>query len=340
MRAILALVAVTLAGCLSASDGAVDSAATEPKVITDPTDFSDMEGGAGGHLHDYWGGKTQLTILDETRETGATWFGDPFPVASFWPADGVTIPQGAAFVDVTFDWTDETTDAYSPPELFLKTQADSEAVLVAKVEKGVPIRVASTNEMNDLPHQTVSAWNFQFVVGRPDNVRPLRITTPVAIRVEATRGLEIPLYPAHPDRWGGSNELKLVEHGQTSLYWGDTASGEWSCFDGCPIIYAPESGIIVPYDAARVRVEIGLDGESPTRLGLKYHGADTRSFVAAKPTEDSSTKRVYEIPVSTKTTDGPYAKQSLWQFVPYVEAPRENAAYSGTYTIAATVHRS
>lgn len=327
-----------LAGCLESSDAPQTASTDAPIVVTNPGDFSSIENASmdddRAHLHDYWGGKKSLEIVSETQSTGGMWFGDPISWALFTPPPGKVFPLGTGIVRVTVSWTEESTDWYANPELWVKTQEDNAPRKLADLASGDTIELPTTNAMNDLPHQTVSAWEFHFYLTRPDEVRPLTFRGDVTMTVVAEKTLDIPLFPAHPDHWAGATEIALLDDGQDTFYQGNSNRG-WSCFYGCPHAFRPMDGALVPFDAKLVRVTLTAGVGAPTKLGLSWHGADTREFTRMPPTSESGTTRVYDIPVERGVGDGPYALQSLWEFLPYIESPQEDGVHKDTYSISA-----
>lgn len=107
---------------------------------------------------------------------------------------------------------------------------------------------------------------------------------------------------------------------------------------GCPFTYTPADQVIVPFDADRVEVRIEHATAAPFTVGLAYHGAATRewSFPEAVGTD---AQRIYTIPVGADG-DGPYARQSQWEFIPYIDGPIEHGAIVQEYRITATVYRN
>lgn len=336
--AALAIVLPLLAGCL-ASDAEPDaSPGEEPILVTNPDDFSAIENASmddqRAHLHDYWGGKQSLEILSETQATDGTWFGPPMSWALFTPPPGKVLPLGTGLVRVTVSWTEAATDMYANPELWVRTQADREPQRIGPLVSGETIEIESTNDMNDLPHQTVSAWEFHFYVSAPDDVRPIHFQGEVTMTVVAERTLDIPLFPPHPDPWSGKTEIALVDAEEENFYMGDSNRG-WSCFGGCPHAFRPRDGTLVPFDAKMVRVTLTAAVGAPTKLGLSVHGADTRDFTRLQPTSEDGNTRVYDVPVERGMGDGPYALQSLWELLPFIESPVEDGVHRDSFTITA-----
>jgi len=334
---VASLAAIALAGCLS--DPAVSTTSTPTTIlVTRPGDFQNATGGNAPHLHDYWGGKTVLPIMDGWPTEPGPGFagGQEMRIYSYRPPSGHVIPQGAAFVNVTFTWTAAATDVYQDPQLWVRTASDTDAHKVGPVESGIPVSFASTNEQNDLPHQLLSAWVFEFRLSERSDLAMLRFKANVTLHVDAVRGLPIPLYPGHPDRWGGAQNITLVDVTRELAYLQDPDTG---C-DGisCPAVEVPQNGTVVPPDASYVLATLTLTYGAPTKVGLSYHGAEGRDFIRLSPSEESANTRTYHIPVGPYG-DGPYARSSQWEFAPYIEGPAPDSAAVEEFHLVVTVHR-
>ncbi len=346
MRFVVAwcLVATALAGC-TADTPPPQELEEETCVVEDATDFSCAEedqaiGAQRAHVHDYWGGQDSLMIMDDVDFMGAfTIRGDYMFMMR--PEADVVIPQGTQYVDVTIGFEDLLPGTWSEPVLWLRTAGTSEPIEIAPIVAGEPIRFESTNEHNDLPHQRLSAWEF-FVEIQPDNAPGIVfMQTNVHMTVEAIRGLEIPLFPGHPDQWGGQDMIDLLDiTAPAPFWWDDPAGNNWCLIGPCPKLIKPDEGLVVPWDADHVEVRIQHDGPTSqqTAFTLAYHGADTREFTAVQPDTDTAAERVYRIPVDGDG-DGPYALQSLWEFRLIHDGHHEFLPHSGDVSLAATVYR-
>lgn len=343
MRPLLAAVAVLLvAGCSSppAPEPAADPA---PDVITDPAMGLNL---TGAHIHDYWKGQGRLTIIGEGAEGDESGLGPGFatgpdvPVRAFQPSSGHVVPQGTSSVEVTFTWTDaaDGLDSYGEVSAWVKTAGTNLTERLGAVENGQTLALETGLPAADLPHQLLSAWVFELRMSSPDPM-PLRFKGTVAVEVVAVRGLELPLFPAHPDHWGGGAEIQLVDgEGQLS-YFADLGDG--GC-DGmsCPQVFTPRSGAIVPGNSSHVAVEVTWTGPVPLRL--LYHSATSREMAAAEPAVTEPGHATYELPTSDGP-DGPYATQSQWEFtVVPDDAPggATRTAWLADYTITAKAVRA
>lgn len=344
---VLAL-STALAGCTgSTSQGPAVGEQNDSGVVTRPDDYSYLDNVTGAdrwHVHDYWEGEDRRVVLERSDTCGCTWGGDePIQVADVRGDTGEVVPQGASRVEVTVSWETTGTSTYAPPELWVRTAADDEPQMVQTVENGETVTLETTNDMNDLPHQVLSAWVFQLRAVRDDGVLPMHWDGETTFHVEAFRGLDIPAFPPHPDLWDGADELVVLDQTRTTLYRGNPENGNWAVFMGeAPWPHTPQQGAVVPFDAGRVAVSITRTDsvpDNPTRGGLSTHGADTREFVRPQPESDDGTTRIYDVPVTNVMGDGPYALQSLWEFAVHPDEPRDDEWYWGSYRIHVTAHR-
>jgi hypothetical protein len=307
-----------------------------PVVVTRPDDYA--YDASGEHLHDYWQGQRMLLVLDAFHPGGTAEGAGPglaggasVPVMEFRPESSDVVPQGAASVEVTMSWTDAPGDSYLAPELWVKTAATNEARLVSAIASGQTVVVPSTNLDNDLPHQLLSAWVFELRMTSPDPL-PLRFKGSVAAEAVAVRGLDIPLYPAHPDRWGGLDVLPLLQAEGALFYFEDPI--DHGCNGvSCPRILVPADGAIVPFDADHVEALLRVQGSTP--VDLLYHGGLSRDFAVAEPVD--GLPGTFLIPLAG--ADGPYAVQSQWEFTVVPREPVE-AAVDVTYSLTVLVHRA
>lgn len=303
-----------LAGCSAPAEGPAQ-AADEPIVVTRPDDLVNATA-PGSHIHDYWGGKDRVTVVDLTHPggdepgTGPGYANGPdIVVRSFQPESGHVVPQGTAAVEVTFTWEDDQLDSYTAPVLWLKTAAQNATEEVAAVENGKPFAIETGAPDADLPHQLLSAWLFELRMSSPDPM-PLRFKGSVTLKVDAVRGLPLPVYPPHPDPWQGAAELPLLTGSGQLSYFEDLGDGGCNGMS-CPQVFRPESGRTVPADAYLVRVV--LTSSDPRGLELHYHSGLQREFARAEPTVTTGGETTYEILVDGGG-DGPYSSQSQWEF--------------------------
>lgn len=335
-----ALVILLLAGCSSAP--APDPApAVGPDVITDPTMGLNQ---TGAHIHDYWGGKDRLVIIGDDAPADESGLGPGFATAGdlavreFRPSSGHVVPQGTASVEVTFSWTDaeDGLDQYSAPTAYVKTAGTNATERLGETENGGTLVLETGLPAADLPHQLLSAWVFELRMSPAPDTGVLRFKGVVSVHVEAVRGLELPVFPPHPDHWAGADEIQLIQAEGQLAYWEDTGDGGSNGNAG-PIVFTPASGAIVPGDASHVAVVVTYTGQFP--LELWFHSATARELAVAEATASEPGKVTYELPAHDGA-DGPYATQSQWEFTvkPAANGPLRTAWFTD-YTIMATAMR-
>lgn len=346
MSRLFALLALPLllAGCAEDVTPAAAPAETEVVLVTAENDIESLSNDSfsmAAHQHDYWGGKQRLTILEQTVPAGTLWFGGAWAFA-FVPEDGVVVPQGTSRVEITVSWIDGTNRYYADPEVWVRTAADHESWFVADAVSGETLAVETSLGQLDLPHQSISAWRIEWRV-QPgllpvDGGRGVWWDGELSVLVEAIAGAEIPVYPAHPDKWGGAETIELfADETETGMWFGHV--DEWSCIRSCPVRHRPVNGTVVPYDAAMVEVVLELGADNPTDLGVKLHGADSRAWTELDAVEVDGKRQRFLVPVVPGMGDSPYASQSVWEFAVYVAGPERDSVEIGSYTLTARALR-
>lgn len=339
------LLIALLAGCSDAPD-----ATTPPEdvdVITDPRDTSYLQNGsmaAGSHIHDYWGGRTSVTVLDDSW-SGSRWScggcDDGMVFAERRPDEGIIVPQGTKWVNGSFTISDDPNNAFDRLELWVKTAQDVEMRRWGPLESGVPFSIESSQELNDPPHYVLSLWQFSVRAFGGDQISG---GGDMAWSVEAVRGLPLVPYPPHPDRWGANTELDLLQDtgGTVYTYQLDipTFGNTINCNGGCPGRHSLPSGTVIPFDTDRVVVEVTISSGAPAGLGLWFHGADTWAETKATGVTGAPGTTTYTIPIEGSMADSPYAPQSLWEFQIWMDQPQANPqVWSGEYTISVTAYK-
>lgn len=313
-----------------------------PCVVTGPTDTTcdALTGGdpaAQQHLHDYWGSADRLVVLEETKPSPVGFGGGPTAIARFRPEPGSVVPQGTAEVAITIAWTTQPDDVVGGLEVQVKSAGMGQFKSLGLAQQGVPLAMATDHPDNDLPHQALSGWLVDVVVHPDPTLGFAHYYGDVSVRLEAVRGLDIPLYPGHPDRWEGRREITLLDLALDASYVGDPRSTLYACGGNASCLrpLRPDLGAIVPDGTATVDVVLTWDTPEPTALGLYAHGASDDEFVDVQPYAATPQGRTYSIPVERGMEDGPYTQQSLWEFLPYVAGPVRDGAFLGNYTVTA-----
>lgn len=327
-----------LAGCAESPAPEPAAATPDAVVLTRPQDTGEAAGAAGDmgwHLHDYWEGQPRFTAVDATVHVGG-WNCDGcdrIPLRHRG-ATGQIVPLGTAALEITVTWTDLGEPRHGQPELWVKTAAMREPTRVATLVSGVPFLMNTTNDHADPPHQALSRWEYWVML--PSVEGQGRYEGETHVYAEAIRGLDIPLFPPHPDLWGGQTEIPLFEGGAGPLFQlQDPVEGSRTCQGDCLGVHAPESGVIVPWDATEVVVTLTHAPGIPAFLGLRAHGSDTWDMTVHPGEVAPPLSRTFRIPVTAETGDSPYAKQSLWEFEVVIDQPTQKQAYAGGYEIRA-----
>jgi hypothetical protein len=314
----------------------------EPCLVERADDFSCLEAELNGtaetreHLHDYWGRQERVVLTDVAQDISPfLCTGDePYPIVDLTPADGEAIYQGTAKVEVTLTFDDfEPYEPTGETYLMIKTAADVFARSYGVIASGETFVLDSTNAMNDLPHQQLSAWTFGLGMVSTNPTGCYHFDTTVSAHVEIVKGLDILPFPGHPDRWNGSTELTLLDV-EAGIGFSSLDGGVCNLMDiGTRCLWEDhraENGTVVPFDAKAVVVRITHTDGSPLRLGLRAHGADTRAYEVIPIDEEQGSARTWVMAAEGRG-DGPYAQQSQWSFMPFGDAPMET--YRGTYRI-------
>jgi hypothetical protein len=338
------LLAVLLAGCSGEPNEA--DPLDGPEVITDPRDTSYLQDGgmaAGSHIHDYWGGRDRVPVVDQTSsgQSSCTGCTDGMVFTRARPDEGAIVPQGTKWVNGTFTHTPGADDQFTGFELLVKTAADAEPSTWGSITSGVPFSIETTQGENDPPHYVLSLWVFQVRATGGDEIR---VGGESRWTIEAVRGLPLVPYPPHPDRWNGATHLDLDEaSGATMLtYHVDipTVGGTTSCYNGCPGTHILPNGTVVPFDTDRVEVRLRIVDGVPAGLGLWFHGADTWTQSQATGTLVTPGEMLFTIPIEGAMADSPYAPQSLWEFQVWMDQPQGSpAAWTGEYTLEIDAYR-
>lgn len=328
-----------LAGCTESSP-ATSKPADGPTVVTDHA----APLANGSHVHDYWGSSTSKVIVDDdirvAFQSVAGVFRQQIPIP-----EGTLVPQGTSQIDITVTLTAQGgDDLHGDMKLLAKTAADSEPQEIGVVQSGGTHVVPSSHERNDVPHQGLSAWEFYVdIAPMPTPARELPIYAmdfELSALIVATRGLELPVFPPHPDKWGESSSMVVLEQRyQQDMFGLVGGRAVVACLNVCPGVHGLDNGSVVLPETSSMDVEIVFEGPIPTKLALSYHGADTRGYTRLEPSIVEDRRVVYTIAVAPGTADGPYALQSAWEFALGQDDQHTNNVYHGNYTITGTIFK-
>ena len=336
LKTALVVSILLLAGCSGPAAPGQGAESGPPAVVTDPRDLSYLDGSPGAHVHDYWGGRDRIQVLQAHADEHVATSSEGALAGRFQPEEGTIVPQGTGLLEATASWELEDPSSNVPPglpsdfdvmELWVQTANGTQPRRVAEVEPGVAVRFNVTNDDNDPPHYLLSLWTFELRAVSRDGSAAFNGQSDLA--VTAFRTLDLPVFPAHVDRWQGATELVLSDASYTVTQ--HVTAVSFTLCNGCLPTVVPDPGLVVPHDASRVQVTVTpTTASTPVPLALAYHGADTRAHAEASSQDLPVGPRSYEIAVDG-TGDSPYAKQSLWEFVVHMGTPPETNA-SGAWS--------
>lgn len=330
------LLPLLLAGCATDEPQAPADETPDPVLVTRPDDNAALaDGDMGWHLHDYWDGQERRTAVDDEIQTGG-WDCDgcDFIDLRFRGQPNQIVPLGTTALEVVATWTVEGEQVYGPPELWVKRANEREPSRVGFIDNGVPLLFNATNEQADPPHQVLSRWEWFLMLPAIDN--EARTAGTFRVYAEAIRGLDIPLFPPHPDHWKGQTQLPLFEDTVGPMLQRENVQeGMRMCQHACLATHVPTDGTIVPWDATEIIVTLTYEPGLPATLGVRSHGGDTWEMTAAAEEITGPLTRTFRIPVTEATGDSPYAKQSLWEIQAWIDQPLADRAFAGGYTLSA-----
>ncbi len=332
------LLTTAFAGCTDGPDPSSPASDNDPTVVTAPDDYDYLDApDPDGHVHDYWGGRTELVVMDESYPAlnpfvGLTETGHVYQrLPDLEP--GTIVPQGTGALRIQVDITEGVGHHTGPGDVVAWTPAGGDMIVLGPVNE--PIHYPVSLQQADLPHQSISGWEFwmRFETGSPF---VFNFNGRVDAHMVAVRGPDpLPVFPAHPDYWQNRTEIRLFERQMDTtaqVYYGPVIEG-CSGLNACFNDVAPDDGILVPADASHIDVRARAD-VAGFPVTLRYHGADSLDWSEAAVVEDTADERVFRIPVETRG-DSPYAETSLWEF----RFRPESQAAAGTYTFSATVFK-
>lgn len=323
MLAVLVLLTVPLAGCLGLLGGPDEppappagngSGSDDPLADWDPEDSSvpvppgtTFVNGSEPHTHDYWDGRSEVTILDtdmsfNERARGA--FRNTF---TFHPAKGESVLPGTDTVTVTATWQadgEQVHLGYFFPGPWEVLQ-DAE-----RLENGEEWVIDVNKTGWDVPHARRSLWQFRISRTWSD-VTFTDVHVTIVIHRNATN---LPLDPPHFDQFEGrDSRVALDESFQVS----DLAPAVDEA-RGMAVLRVPEFGESfdpVPHDAESVVIEVTWSSAIATepRFDLTYRSAEDVEDQQAEWDQVDGTGGTLTVHPSDRQTDSQYAHSSLWE---------------------------
>lgn len=337
------LIATTAAGCLGGQDDSTsgenavadDAGAGNPTVfaganMTDAaaSENASMAAGHMPHMHDYWNGRSRVTVLDTDIEISsddvivetvlAAFLEQEYGRVggvSFTLPDGQVVYEGAGRMEITASWTDPSITGLA---------FAYEAGGMREWSASLPLGNAETFElevspdMTDLPHMTKSRWNFLF---HPDTTPGVAAGT-FHLTIDIVKLRDISAFPGHPELFNGKPEKVLLD--------ANGRSSQVSYVKRIPnLALTGEFGEnwitpteLVPLETKAIRVDVNVtkaeaSAGQVSEIRLYYLTAASSNAIRAEEIAGSfdSGWIAYALPVSGDDVDSPYAPESQWRIL-------------------------
>lgn len=343
MKAFLVLLAASflLAGC-----GQPPTTQTADNLEGDlAAPIAPGDAGMGGHVHDYWSGALEMTLMDTpitvTLAHNHLLDEPPRPqhlhncdeqlvstsqggTITFTLPQGEIVPPGTERLTFTFSWSDATIGGlrfyYRPPSHghIGGTDGHDHANLTdaGAIQNGEAMEVSLLPGMADMGHDARSHWAFYLCA---DPASPGISQGTVAMKVQAHRVADLTPDPAHPDHWNGQSSLHLASYLWSGQTWSAANQGESNWHH---LVF--HDGVTVPMGTRRIDVDAWLNQTGttanalPVRLLLYYHDASQVDWVYKAVDAQSASNGYWHFEVSLEDEDGwdaldsPYASTTLW----------------------------
>lgn len=365
------VVAMGLAGCIGAKDdkganvklGNVTNDAVFVKppdgrggqiTAFEETNRTEASGiGAMAHTHDYWNGRTRVTLFDvQTFMAPNSGGANPSTVTLYVPKGGLVF-EGTNSVEFTisdpqrhacegriqfnnhFVCTDDNADlAPYPPvsapdptggpaglKLRYMHASTSTWIDAGELKWGAPTIIKITDaKQTDMPHSTTSLWQFQVV--SPNGYDS---TLEFHVKADIVRDPSVPiaLWPAHPLFYTNDSHVRQVYDGEATY-----ANGYVSTLAGLQKTDAANGPVtpkrLITFGTRSVyvwanttSVDAPNPATAPTSWYLLHTNATGRQNItdSGNASASSDGKNFFWIlPVTPDDMDSPYQESSRWQF--------------------------
>lgn len=304
------------------------------------------------HVHDLWGGKTQVTLFDGNvrltpglAEGGSNAYVCPGTLNGDWcwrayvvPEPGAIVLPGTQTIEAMVTW--EKKDFVDSVTLQYRSASNDTSQKTVVLSSGTAEQLRVDYDMADNGHQTVTMWEFTLIVkpklsyGVEFSVSELNshLVGPFTVKLVAFKGPVIPGEPAHPKFWAKTNRLRLIDN-ETHFVTGVTNNKDptrTSCGSG-EICYVLPRGKIVPPGTTRLEVKLSaVAGQSAVQPLLAYHPkvvvyrtSEMHPFAAqlanlqvvAATVDHYPDDAQWVLPLMTEQTDSLYQYRSRWLFI-------------------------
>lgn len=338
---VLLISSLFLSGCtFGPEETDPDTSASDPVLHTSPDDLGNATDSGRSHIHDYWNGLDRFYVFDETFDLpGCSACGRGAPFFRFEPPAQAFFPQGTRWVNLTVEWSTSDTSYFGDTTLWVETAADLEPQKIGPMASGDTVTIEITNNtQNDLPHEILSNWAFEVRVGEGVPLLNVwRASGTGRVAAEVARGLPLPVFPPHPDRWNGTNEIELFDQTDAAepYYYGNPVNGQSGINWLGP--HKPDNGTVVPHDMDHVEVVVTYEDDALIPFTLAFHGGESRDWTLIEPGDTDGQMARYVITPHQGRPDGPYLQQSNWVFEIFTDEDRP--LFVGGYRIKATAHK-
>jgi hypothetical protein len=303
-------------------------------LVRDPSDYSyldDPTNASRPHIHDYWGDRTEIEVLDKVfhltfnRFEGASDTLGRYSTFVYLP-EGSTVFPGTALVNITVEWSSPDAVQKSLTVHWWAANPEYNGMADFPTGSSTTISVPSNDTTNDLPHTTASAWRLRLSMSGSAGSMDVR----VGVLIHRQAG-ELALAPAHPDLWGNNTSLTLHD-----------GSGALSRPEASPSQKPPQYPRVenlTPAHATQVHVYLAYNSTTARDLHwkpvLSWHGADRHKGHWERERTSPSEHRsgpggellLWIIPVEPRMWDSPYASESQWTFEFDYESSRLPTSY-------------
>lgn len=334
------LLAVAFAGCLGGETEAppvrkADAPATDETGLENVTndDGSDVEMGADlghqPHIHDYWKDRERVTLMDQDVTVDA-------PSAVFWTfidtvrgtpgvggafiqlPEGQIVYEGTGKLEFTATWSDATVTGMG---LSYRTPAEPQFSENVALSSGVPLVVEVTPEMSDMPHAKTSRWQFLVSPAQPGQV----IAGKFHVKIDVVRMRDVEVFPGHPELFQGASSLTIFEGPGTSSQ-DNVAMRIVNRVQQRPEDDSVAAQKVVPMETRSMTANLTLKAATAeigkaSRAHLLVKPADRNNYAFVQSVAVDEATQTYQFAwmVEMQMTDSPYASESDWRFMVFVE---------------------
>lgn len=314
----------------------------------------DVGAGYRPHVHDLWGERTEVTLLDGPVDLMPPNADHPYSFAGAWdrvyrantnnsenmyrfflPDTGGDPPivfPGTAEMLVTFRW--EPTEVPQDSLGFAFRDANGTWGVQGIKASEQTWRVPVTPEMADNGHQKWSRWSFYAYTGqhysRAPNYEPTAILGPIDVKIVIIKG-ELYAEPAHIDHWQGRDTIRIRNASDEVVHEHVTRERTYGS-NGIPVA----DGHIVPPGTVRMRIAFAYwytDAANGSvadeawvltwRTGEQPPGTPVADYKRTEPSHSEPGLVVYEYDVAPHETDAVYQTSSSWYFIPSPEGQED-----------------